>query len=191
MVLNIVEVADRPTLAMDPDADFQPWTGIAADGNTLRFTRMRSAQRRSWCAIDGANQLVSRRQGGGSWNGHFPTPGELVISTNHSPGRPFKLNFDNPVTGVGLDVEPAPGAIVPGQAFKVTLEVSDTSTGETVTIEKAGNIGACCFVGARCDVNRINQMVVRAFMVDGVGQETPVDFAVNRLELLAPVGNIV
>lgn len=190
MALNITEVADRQTLAMDPDADFQPWRGIAADGNALRFSRMRSAQKRSWCMIDGANQLVRLTQGL-SWNGHFPSPGETVIATNQVPGKAFTLTFDHPVSGVGLDVEPAPVAVVPGQVFKVRMEVSDTTTGDTSTVEKAGNIGASCFVSARCDADRINRMVVRAVMIDNAGQESPVDFAVNRLELLAPVGNFV
>ncbi|WP_102109204.1 hypothetical protein [Oceaniglobus roseus] len=190
MALNITDVPDRATFAADPEADFQPWTGIASDGNTLRFTRMRSAQRRSWCAIDDARQMRRLTQGL-SFNGHFPTPGEVLITTNQIPSQSFALSFDLPVRGVGLDVEPAPAAVVPGQGFKVSLVLADTTTMESVEVEKMGAIGGCVFIGASCDSDRIDRMIVRVALVDGGGQEDPVEFAVNRMELLAPVGNIV
>jgi hypothetical protein len=190
MPLTIIEVPDRADFALDPEADFQPWTGIAADGNTPRFTRMRSAQKRSWCAIDDARQLRRLTQGL-SFNGHFPTPGEVVISTNQIPSQAFALTFDHPVRGVGLDVEPAPAAVVPGQAYKVRMELTDTTTMDSAVVEKGGAIGACAYLGARCDADRIDRMVVRVVMIGNGGQESPVEFAVNRLELLTPVGNIV
>lgn len=190
MALNIIEVPDRATFAADPEADFQPWTGIASDGNTLRFTRMRSAQRRSWCAIDDA-PLLRRLTQGLSFNGHFPTPGEVVITTNQIPSQAIALTFDHPVRGVGLDVEPAPAVVIHGQAFKVSLEVADTTTMDTEVVEKVGHIGGCVFIGVSCDADRINRMVVRVSLMDGGGQESPVEFAVNRMELLTPIGNIV
>lgn len=190
MALNIIAVPGRATFSADSEADFQPWTGIASDGNTLRFTRMRSAQRRSWCAIDDARQMRRLTQGL-SFNGHFPTPGEVVITTNQIPSQAFGLTFDHPVRGVGLDVEPAPAAVVPGQAFKVRLEVTDTTTMDSEVVEKVGNIGGCVFIGASCDTDRIDRMVVRVSLMDAGGQESPVEFAVNRMELLTPIGNIV
>lgn len=101
------------------------------------------------------------------------------------------LTFDHPVRGVGLDVEPAPAAVVPGQAYKVRMELIDTTTTDTVLIEKDGAIGACTYVAGRCADDRIGRMVLRVAMIGNGGQEGPVDFAVNRLELLTPVGNIV
>ena len=190
MALNIVAVPDRATFSADPEADCQPWTGIASDGNTLRFTRMRSAQRRSWCAIDDARQMRRLTQGL-SFNGHFATPGEIVITTNQIQSQAFALTFDHPVRGGGLDVEPAPAAVMPGQVFKVSLAVTDTTTMDTEHVERVGNIGGCVFIGASCDTDRIDRMVVRVALVDGGGQATPVEFAVNRMELLAPIGNIV
>jgi hypothetical protein len=190
MPLPIIEVPNRANFTLDPEADFQPWTGIAADGNTLRFARMRSAQKRSWCAIDDARQMRRLTQGL-SFNGHFSTPGEVVLSTNQISSQSFALSFDHPVRGVGLDVEPAPAVLVPGQAYKVKVELTDTTTMDSAVVEKAGNIGGSRFVGARCDADRIDRMVVRVALVDNLGQESPVEFAVNRLELLTPVGNIV
>lgn len=190
MALTITDIPDRQTIALDAEADFQPWTGIAADGNTLLFARKRSAFKRSWCAIDNAGRLRRLTQGL-SFNGHFPTPGETLISTNQIPAAALRLDFDHPIIGIGLDVEPAPAAVAPGQVYKVRVEVTDTATNETASVEKVGAIGATRFVGLRADADRINRMVVRAVMVDGAGNETPVDFAINRLELLTPVGNIV
>jgi hypothetical protein len=126
-----------------------------------------------------------------TFNGHFPTPGEVVIATNQIPTQAFALTFDHPVRGVGLDVEPAPAAVVPGQAYKVRVELTDTTTMDSAVVEKAGAIGACCYVGARCDFDRIDRLTVRVVMVDDLGQESPAEFAVNRLELLTPIGNIV
>ncbi|MEZ5779495.1 MAG: hypothetical protein R3E44_14155 [Paracoccaceae bacterium] len=190
MAFNVTEVADRPTFAADPDADFQTWKGIAADGNTLRFSRMRSGQKRSWCSIANAAQLVRLTQGL-SFNGHFQEHGDTLISTNHTPGLAFLLDFDHPVIGAGLDVEPAPDAAGPGQPYKVRLEVSNTGTGESSHVEKIANTGACQFIGAKSDSNNIDRMRVTVVIIGNAGQETPVDFAVNRLELLVPVGLIV
>ncbi len=190
MAFNAAEVADRPALATDPDTDFQSWKGIAADGNTLRFSRMRSDQKRTWCSIANADQFVRLTQGL-SFNGHFQEYGDTLISTNHSPGLVLSLDFDHPVIGAGLDVEPAPAAAGAGQPYKVSLRVSNTGTGEGFQVEKAANTGACQFVGAKSDADNIDRMTVTVAMIDDTGQETPVDFAVNRLELLVPVGLIV
>jgi hypothetical protein len=189
MAFLINEVPDRQTIAMDPDADFQNWRGIAADSNRLRFSRMRSGQRRSWCSIDRASDFVRLTQGL-SFHGHFPNAGETLIYTNQTPGLGFALTFDHPVTGVGLDVEPDPAAVALGQAYKVRLEVFGLVAGDSFVLEKLGNVGASRFMGARCDSNQIVRMNVQANLLDAAGNATPVDFAVNRLELLVPVGLI-
>jgi hypothetical protein len=189
MAFMIIEVADRATLATDPDADFQNWRGIAADSNRLRFSRMRSGQRRSWCSIDRASDFVRLTQGL-SFNGHFPNPGEVLIYTNQSPGQSFALTFDHPVTGVGLDVEPDPAVVLPGQTYKVRLELFGQVAGDTFVLEKVGNVGASRFIGGRSDSNQIVRMNVQASLLDAAGNAAPVDFAVNRLELLVPVGLI-
>ncbi len=167
-----------------------PGEGIAADSNTLRFSRMRSGQRRSWCTIGNANQLVRLTQGL-SLASNFANFGDTLISTNHTPGQSFVLDFDHPVTGVGLDAEPLPDGAGPGRPYKVRLQISNTGTGDSFLVEKPANTGASCFVGARCDADDIDHMSVTVVMLGAGGIETPVDFAVNRLELLAPVGNIV
>lgn len=190
MAFNATEVADRQTLANDPDTDYQSWKGIAADGNALRFSRMRSGQRRSWCTIHNATQLVRLTQGL-SLASNFANFGDTVISTNHTPGQSFVLDFDHPVTGVGLDVEPLPDGAGQGRPYKVKLQISNTATGESFEVDKSSGTGASCFAGARCDADTINHMSVSVVMLGAGGVETPVDFAVNRLELLAPVGNIV
>ena len=190
MAFNATEVADRQTLAMDPDADFQSWKAIASDSNTLRFSRMRSGQKRSWCSIANADQFVRLTQGI-SFDGHFQEFGDTLISTNHTPGLAFSLDFDHPIIGVGLDVEPAPDAAGPGHPYKVRLEVSNTGTGESFQLDKTANTGACQFVGAKSDADNIDRMTVTVAIIDNGGQETPVDFAVNRLELLVPVGLVV
>lgn len=190
MAFNATEVADRQTLATDPDADFQSWKGIAADGNALRFSRMRSGKKRSWCSIANSDQFVRLTQGL-SFLGHFQDHGDTLISTNHTPGLDFTLDFDHPVIGVGLDVEPSPGAAGAGQPYKVRLTVSNTGTGDSFQVDKAANTGACRFVGAKSDTDNINRMTVTVVMIDGAGQEMPTDFAMNRLELLVPVGLIV
>lgn len=190
MAFNATEVADRQTLANDPDADFQSWRGIAADSNTLRFSRMRSGQKRSWCSISNANQLVRLTQGF-SLASNFGDFVDTLISTNHTPGQSFVLDFDHPVTGVGLDAEPLPDGAGPGRPYKIKLQISNTGTGESFQAEKSASTGAAGFIGARCDADMINHMSVTVVMLGAGGIEMPVDFAVNRLELLSPVGNIV
>ncbi len=190
MPFNATEVADRLTFALDPDCDFQSWRGIAADGNALRFSRMRSVQRRSWCSIDNADQLVRLTQGLSVLT-NFAEFGDTVISTNHAPGQSFTLSFDHPVTGVGLDVEPLPDGAGAGRPYRVKLQILNAGTGETFQVIKSVNTGTCCFVGARSGADMIDRMAVTTFMLGSGGIETPIDFAVNRLELLAPVGNIV
>lgn len=190
MAFNVNEVADRQTVGNDPDADFQSWKGIAADGNALRFSRMRSDQKRSWCSIANSTQLVRLTQGT-TFNGHFPLYGDSLISTNHTPGLTFMLDFDHPVTGVGLDIEPALAVAGAGQPYKVRLRVTNSATAESFQAEKAGVTGACQFVGVKSEANNINQMTVSVVVIGAGGLETPADFVANRLELLIPVGLIV
>lgn len=187
MPFTVTELADRNAVALDPDADFQSWSGIAADGNILRFSRMRSGQRRTWCGID-QSVAFRRLTQGLSYNGSFATPGELVITTNQTPGLRFRVDFTPLVTGVGLDIAPMPVAVVPGAPWRATLELFSTATGEQQTITKDGVLGASLWIGAKSAATDIDRMIVRAEMLDGA--PTPVDFAVNRMELLVPVGLI-
>ena len=190
MSFNVQQVPDRQTLANHPENDFQPWKGIAGDGNSLRFSRMRSAQKRCWCTLSNTNQFIRLTQGL-SFNGHFAEDGEPVIATNQTPGLKFKINFDLPVSAVGLDVEPMPVAVIPGQQYRVVLEVANTTQGDIFQVNEIGNVGSCHFVGAQCDTDTIDQMEIRVTMIDSNGNDVPVDFGINRLELLAPVGNSV
>ncbi len=187
MPFTVTELADRNVVAMDPDADFQSWSGIAADGNTLRFSRMRSGQRRTWCGID-QNASFRRLTQGLSYNGSFSTPGELVITTDQNPGLHFRVDFAPLITGLGLDIAPMPAAVTPGAPWRATLDLFSTATGEQQTITKDGVLGAPLWIGARSVTNDIDRMIVRAEMLDGA--PLPVDFAINRMELLVPVGLI-
>jgi hypothetical protein len=189
MVFVITPVASRADIAADPDADAQPWSRIAGDGNALRYRRMRSEGQRSWCAIDQHDKFVRRTQGL-SFNGTFAVGQNVLIHSNNRPGVPFRLSFDHPVTGVGLDVQPDPVAIVPGQGFRARLQLSSTATGDVGVVTVDGVVGACAFIGGRCNSNAIDEMVLTVMLLDGAGLEQPVDYAVNRLELLVPVGLI-
>ncbi len=190
MPFKVQQVLDRQTLANNPENDFQAWQGIAGDGNSLHFSRIRSAQKRCWCTLSNPNQFIRLTQGL-SFNGHFIEDGEPVIATNQAPGLKFKISFAPPVSAVGLDVEPMPAAVVPGQRYRVILEVANTTPGDTFQVNETGHVGTCHFVGAQCDTDAIAQMEIRVTMIDGKGNDIPVDFGINRLELLAPPGNSV
>ncbi len=187
MPFTVTEVSNRQALAADPEADHQPWTGIAGENKPLRFSRMRSAGRRRWCVIADADKFVRKTQGS-SFAGHFAEHGDLVIDTNQTPGRTFRVDFDLPVKAVGLDVEPEPAAIVPGQQYRAILTLRNAATGGSAEVVKTQNAGASCFLGARCDTDGIAQAEVRVVMLDAAGAEQPVDFGTNRIELVAPAG---
>ncbi len=190
MALTVTEVPNRQALTADPEADHQPWTGIGGENKALRYTRMRSAARRCWCAITDAAKFVRKTQGS-SFAGHFAEHGDLVIDTNQTPGRTFRVDFDLPVKAIGLDVEPEPAAVVPGQKYRAVLTLTDPATGDSAEIVKVQAGGSSCFLGARCDTDSIGQAEVRVVMLDAAGAEQPVDFGTNRIELIAPVGNVV
>ncbi len=189
MPLTVTAVGNRHALQADPENDFQSWIGIAGDGLTPRWSRMRSAHGRCWCAITDHLTLLRQEQGG-SFNGHMPTAGELVLWTNHNPGRTFRVDLNAPVRGVGLDVEPTPPAVVPGERFRAELEVTDPDTGQTGRVQRTASAGTSAFLGLRCDDDVIGRMEVRVVMLDAAGAERPVDFGVNRIELLTPIGNL-
>ena len=190
MPLAVSPVATRAVLQNDPDHDFQSWLGIADDGNAPRWSRMRSEHKRCWCSITNHATLLRQVQGvPGSFAGHMPTPGELVLWTNHNPGRTFRVEFDRPVRAVALDVEATPAAVVPGQRYRVDLDVS--GGGNSASTSRTAIAGTSTFVGLRCPTASIETMEVRVVLLDAAGQPLPSDFAVNRIELLAPMGNAV
>lgn len=190
MVFAITPIAARTVFAADTESDAQSWRRIAGDGNTLRFRRMRSDQRRSWCTIDQHDKFVRRTQGL-SFSGHFVDAVEVLICTDNRPGLPFRLNFDHPVTGLGFDVEPNPLAVVLGQPFRVRIAFRNQTTGENASLVQDGGVGAPVFLGGRSGANDIDEIEVTVALIDGAGAEVPVDYAINRLELLVPVGLIV
>lgn len=182
------EIASRADVAMDPDADFQTWIGIASDGNRLRYARMRSGQRRAWCRID-QSTTFSRLTQGLSFLGHLPAAGELVLSTNQNPGQPFRVDFDPAISGVGLDIEPMPMNVVPGAPWRARLQLL-TAAGQH-DIVKTATVGQSLWIGGRSDLDPIATMIVHAEMIGPGGGPVAVDFGTNRLELLVPVGLIV
>lgn len=191
MPLTVVDIASRNDAALDPDADFQSWIGIASDGNRPRFSRMRSGQRRTWCRID-QSASFSRLTQGLSFLGHLATPGELVLSTNMNPGLRFRVDFDPPISGVGLEIDAVPVAVVPGAPWRATLELASTATGDQQSIVKNGTGGQSLWIGGRSSSgDPIDRMTVYAETLDAGGAATPVDFGTNRMELLVPVGLIV
>ena len=189
MVLTLTEVANRQAFVAEADADSQSWVGIAGDSLPPRFRRMRSTARRCWCELDRATEMRRQTQGQ-SISSHFATDGELVLWTNDTPGLTFKVSFDNPVRGLGLDVEPSPTAVVPGQRFRVVLEAIGANTNETGEFSKLGTVPASCFIGVKAVNKAIGTMEVRVLLQEAGGREHPVAFCVNRIELLTPVGNI-
>ncbi len=190
MVFVITPIANRAAFVADPESDAQSWSRIASNGNTLRFRRMRSDRRRSWCTIDQHDKFVRRTQGLG-FAGHFVDAFDVLICSDNRPGLPFRLNFDHPVTGIGLDIEPNPLVVVPGQAFRVAIDFRNLATGETALMVKDGVLGAPIFLGGRSVANDINEIEMNVSLLDGAGTEVPVDYALNRLELLVPLGLIV
>lgn len=190
MVFAITPVTTRAAFVADPESDAQSWNRIAKDGSTLRFRRMRSDKRRSWCTIDQHDKFVRRSQGL-SFAGHFVDAVEVLICSDSRPGLPFRLNFDHPVTGIGLDIEPNPGVVVPGQGFRVGLAFRNLSTGQTAALAKDGTVGAPVFLGGRSGGNDIDEIELTVSLLDGAGGQVPVDYAINRLELLVPVALIV
>lgn len=190
MAFVVVPVADRNTIAMDPDADAQPWRGIAGDGNVLRFSRIRSQAKRCWCSISDKDKFIRLTQGA-SFLGHFSNDGETVIATDQSPGTVLRIVFDPPIAGVGFDVEPAIGGTA-GQAAKLDLTVTQAGTGTAFTQSFNGATGASKFIALRSSAADIMAMELNVLALDVGGNSAgSVDFAVNRLELVAAVGNIV
>lgn len=190
MVFVITPIPNRATFAADPESDAQPWSRIAADGKALGLRRMRSEKRRSWCTIDQHDKFVRRTQGL-SFAGHFVVAAHLLICTDNRPGLPFRLNFDHPVTGLGLDVEPDPVALLPGQAFRVGIEFRNLGSGATAQLSRNGVVGGPIFIGGRSATNDIDEIEMTVSLIDAAGAEVPVDYALNRMELLVPVGLIV
>lgn len=190
MPFTITPVADRTGLATRPDADALEWAGIAADGNTLRWSRVRSSRKRCWCGIVDRDKFVRCTQGQ-SFPGHLPNDGDPIIKTNLNPGTVLRLTFDPPVGGLGLDAEPLPAAIVAGQLYRVELEIRNTAAGDSHLETAQGAVGNCTFVGVSSDSDTIDSIELRVSMLDNAGNPQPVDFAINRVELLTAVGNIV
>ncbi len=189
MTIVFVDVPNRNTLTAHADNDFQSWKGYGADSNSLAYSARLTALKRTRCIIDQARSFVRKTQGG-SFNGHLPFPGAPVIATTNI-GQTFKLEFENPVTAIGFDVEPAPQAVVPGQPYNVPLNMIGSDGSQKLLPVKTGNVGSCLFVGTQGDLDSIIGMELRVMMVENNGQETPVNFGVNRLELIASVPAIV
>ncbi len=185
MPFTLTPVADRAAIAQGPDPDAQPWRGIAGDSNALRFRRMRSEGQRSWCSIDQHDKFVRRTQGL-SFAGHFTDAPKVLIHSNNRPGVVFRLAFDHPVTAVGVDAEPDPVNMMPGQAFRLRMELRKTATNETAVFTVDGAVGAAAFIGARSAANDIDELLLTVALIDGAGNEQPVDYALNRLELQVP-----
>lgn len=191
MAFVVVPVADRNTIALDPDADAQPWRGIAGDGNALRFSRLRSQAKRCWCTISDNDKFIRLTQGA-SFLGHFSTNGETVIATNQNPGTSLKIAFDPPITGVGMDVEPVLPGNGAGQSVRMELTVTQAGTGTGFAQTANGVGGASQFIALRSNTDDIAGLELKVFLLDAAGNPTgAVDFAINRLELIAAVGNIV
>lgn len=190
MVFAITPIATRADIAADPDSDAQPWARIARDGNALRFRRMRSEERRSWCTIDQHDKFIRRAQGTG-FASHFTDAVDVLICTVNRPGLPFRLNFDHPITGLGFDIEPDPLVVAPGQVFRVGIEFRNLATAETAVLSRDGAAGASVFMGGRSVGNDIDEIEMSVSLIDAAGLPVPVDYALNRLELLVPVGLIV
>lgn len=191
MPFNVTKVANRPALVGSPENDFQSWKNVGSDGNTLQRPRSASAHRRCWCEITNHVRFF-RLTDGTSFEGKFAPQGQRVIATRNDPGQTFQVTFTPPVIAVGLDVHPAPAAVILGQPYRVELEVKNTVSGETFPVKEDGKFGASVFVGAQCDTDAIDQLDLRVVMIDIItGDSVPVDFGINRLELLAPVRNRV
>ncbi len=190
MVFKIKSVARRDSLAEDPDTDNQTWLGIAADGNALGFANKTSARKRCQCFIADHTSFVRLSQGG-SFNGHFPNNGEVVIASKRNVDLPFKLKFTPPIKGVGLDVEPAPTVVTAGQRYKVVLGITDSQTSQTLRQTEFDSLGNAHFIGASCSDPRIGAMEIKVFMIDEDDQESPVGFGINRLEMIATDPNQV
>ena len=189
MPLTVTPVANRTALQADPEHDSQTWIGIAAPGNPPQGPRWRTEHDRCWCSIADHDGLLRLDQGPGGFQGHMPTPGELVLWTNGHPGRTFRVDFDKPVRAAGLDVEATPEAVVPGQRYEVTLTVSSGDASQSVT--RTAVVGTAMFIGLRSDNGAIiDTMEIGVVMLDDAGPPSPADFGVNRIELLTPVGNV-
>ena len=104
-------------------------------------------------------------------------------------GLRFRVDFDPPILGVGLDIEAMPVAVVPGAPWRATLELFSGAAQQSIV--KAGAGGASLWIGGRSSSgDAIDRMTVYAEMIGAGGGATPVDFGTNRMELLVPVGLI-
>jgi hypothetical protein len=180
--MAFVDIPDRQTLATHLNNDFQSWKGYGADKNFLAFSARLTARKRTRCIIDQARTFVRKTQGG-TFEGHFPVAGAPVIATSNI-GQLFKLEFENPVVAIGFDVEPVPQAVIPGQRYHVFLTMTAGDGTQTVLEPKIGNVGNCLFVGTQEELKSIIGMELRVLMVENNGQEAPVNFGLNRLELV-------
>jgi hypothetical protein len=180
--MAFVDIPDRQTLATHLNNDFQSWKGYGSDSNFLAFSARLTARRRTRCIIDQARTFVRKTQGG-TFAGHFPIAGMPVIATS-TIGQLFKLEFESPVIAVGLDVEPEPQAVIPNQQFRVLLTMTAGDGTQTVLAPKIGSVGNCLFIGTQEDLKSIIGMEIRVLMVENNGQEAPVNFGLNRLELV-------
>ncbi len=182
MSVTFMDVPDRQTLAGHANNDFQPWKGFGKDGNALACSTRLTALKRTRCIVDQAANFIRKTQGK-SFTGHFPQAGTPVIATADI-GQVLKLNFDNPVTAVGFEVEPVPANVVPNQPYRVFLTMNCVDGNQEVFAPKTGSVGNCLFVGTQGDPDSISGMELNVRMVETNGQETPVNFGINRLELL-------
>lgn len=183
MPLVLAPAADRNDILSDGMSDSQTWKGWAREGNTLTFTRRNSANGLCWCTVDDNTRVFRFSQGGPNHLGHFGTLGESIIARRMAPNSPIRISFSPPIAGLAFEVDPRPGAVVPAQPFKVRCQFEDGA----VTVEETfdGNLGTTCLIARRCTAGQITQITVSVAMIDAGGVPTPVDFAINKLDLIA------
>jgi hypothetical protein len=180
--MGFADILNRDALADDMNNDFQSWKGYGSESNFLAYSARLTARKRTRCIIDQARTFVRKTQGA-TFAGHFPFAGAPVIATSNI-GQIFKLKFENPVVAIGLDVEPVPQAVIPGQPYHVLLTMTAGDGTQTALEPRIGNVGNCLFIGTQEVVRFIIGMELRVLMVENNGQEVPVNFGLNRLELV-------
>ena len=149
----------------------------------MRYPRRNASNGRCWCAVDDNTNVRRFSQGGPNHLGHFGTVGESVIARRFAPNGPIRIGFSPPVLGLAVEVDPRPAVVVPAQPFKVHCRFEDGI--DTVDETFDGIFGTTCLIARRCTVGQITQVTLSVTMIDAAGAQTPVDFAINKLDLIA------
>ncbi len=108
-------VQDSSTVTLNPN-DTVDWSTVGVDSMTIPNPTAFTSTGGLTGEVSGSQGVLERLTEGTSWGGYFPD-GEALIYNNFATsriGQDIILNFNTPVNGVGVVIEPGQGSLFRG-----------------------------------------------------------------------------